>query len=216
MDDTHSLGTSLVVALATRVLDYSHSRHPGRLSLREPLSFGHWKPVSNHREDVEPSNVSGNSEINSFSMFSKAIAIKLFRLSSSCLQVGMALGYIVLTAAYYSNVFNGRNLVFMSTSLFGLDGKVYNQTAILTPDFNLDPAKLVQVGVPSGFVAFLVISLLKTIKGYTTTYAISGLAYNLGLGAAISHVFLWHWSDLKAGLYCFVVTIKSFWIHAVV
>ena len=36
--------------------------------------------------------------------------------------------------------------------------------------------------------------------GYTTTYAISGLAYNLGLGAAITHVFLWNWEELKAGL----------------
>jgi hypothetical protein len=62
----------------------------------------------------------------------------------------MAVGYLVLTTAYYANVFNGRNLVFMSTSLFGTDGNVYNQTAILTPEFTLDPSKLAQVGVPSG------------------------------------------------------------------
>ncbi|KAF8578774.1 OPT superfamily oligopeptide transporter [Ramaria rubella] len=96
--------------------------------------------------------------------------------------IGMAIGYIVLTTAYYANVFNGRNLVFMSTSLFGLDGNVYNQSAILTPDFQLDPSKLAEVGPPR----------------YTTTYAISGLAYNIGLGAAITHVFLWNWRELKA------------------
>ncbi|KAF8491247.1 OPT oligopeptide transporter [Gautieria morchelliformis] len=96
--------------------------------------------------------------------------------------IGMAVGYLVLTTAYYSNVFNGGNLVFMSTSLFGPDGSVYNQSAILTPDFKLDPSKLAQVGAPR----------------YTTTYAISGLAYNLGLGAAITHVFLWNWAELKS------------------
>ena len=42
--------------------------------------------------------------------------------------------------------------------------------------------------------------------GYTTTYAISGLAYNLGLGAAITHVFLWSSKELKAGLCYFAVT----------
>ena len=64
----------------------------------------------------------------------------------------MGLGYIVLTVAYYSDAFNGRHLVFMSTSLFGLDGNVYNQSAILTPNFNLDPSKLAQVGAPSEFL----------------------------------------------------------------
>lgn len=38
--------------------------------------------------------------------------------------------------------------------------------------------------------------------GYTTTNTISALAYNLGLGAAITHVFLWNWTELKEGLYC--------------
>ncbi|KAF8524054.1 OPT oligopeptide transporter [Hysterangium stoloniferum] len=95
--------------------------------------------------------------------------------------IGMAIGYVVLTAAYYSNAFNGRNLVFMSTSLFGSDGSVYNQTAILTPDLNLDPEKLAVVGPPR----------------YTTTYTISQLAYNIGLGAAITHVFVWNWKELK-------------------
>ncbi|KAI0341506.1 OPT oligopeptide transporter [Trametopsis cervina] len=96
--------------------------------------------------------------------------------------IGMALGYIVLTTAYYSGAFNGRDLVFMSTSLFGSDGQKYNQTAILTPDNNLDPSKLAAAGLPR----------------FTTTYAISQMCYNFSMGAAIVHVLLWHWSDLKA------------------
>ncbi len=95
----------------------------------------------------------------------------------------MAIGYLVLTLAYYKNAFHARDLVFMSTSLFGLDGNTYNQSAILTPDLNLDPTKLEQVGLPR----------------YTATYAISQICYNLSLGAAIVHVALWHWTDLKRG-----------------
>ncbi|KAJ3474399.1 hypothetical protein NLI96_g12479 [Meripilus lineatus] len=95
--------------------------------------------------------------------------------------LGMAIGYLVLTLCYYNNVFGARDLVFMSTSLFGKDGKVYNQTAILTPEYSLDPSKLQEIGLPR----------------YTTTYVVSQICYNLSLGAAIVHVFLWHWDDLK-------------------
>ncbi|KAI0051926.1 OPT superfamily oligopeptide transporter [Auriscalpium vulgare] len=96
--------------------------------------------------------------------------------------IGMGLGYIVLTACYYGNIFDGRDLVFMSTSLFGSDGDVYNQSAVLTPENKLDPTKLAEFGLPR----------------YTTTYAISQLAYNLSLGAAFVHISLWHWKELKA------------------
>ncbi|THH21358.1 hypothetical protein EW146_g177 [Bondarzewia mesenterica] len=95
--------------------------------------------------------------------------------------IGMALGYIILTSCYYANIFNGRDLVFMSTSLFDSDGGTYNQTALLTSDHKFDPSKLAQVGLPR----------------YTTTYTISQLAYNLSLGAAIVHVILWYWADLR-------------------
>ncbi|KAF8919170.1 OPT oligopeptide transporter protein-domain-containing protein [Mucidula mucida] len=95
--------------------------------------------------------------------------------------VGMALGYIVLTASYYTNVFNGRNLKWMSSSLFGEDGDTYDQTAVIDSNFHLNQTALAEVGLPR----------------YTTTYAISQLCYNLSLGSAITYVFLWHWKDLK-------------------
>ncbi|KAI0321162.1 OPT oligopeptide transporter [Amylostereum chailletii] len=95
--------------------------------------------------------------------------------------LGMALGYIVLTTSYYSNIFDGRDLTWMSNSLFGSDGEVYNQTAVLTPDNKLDPNALATVGLPR----------------FTTTYAISQLCYNLSLGAAIVHVLLYNWKELK-------------------
>lgn len=130
------------------------------------------------------------TEINSYSespslapySFSTTIHV-VFLTRHSYSQVGMAIGYIVLTVAYYKNSFNGRNLDWMSTSLFGSDGSTYNQSAILTPENTLDPAKLAQVGLPR----------------YTTTYTISQMCYNFSLGAAVVHVLLWHWGDLKRG-----------------
>lgn len=101
----------------------------------------------------------------------------------------MAIGYLVLTVAYYKNLFHAKDLVFMSTSLFGSDGSSYNQSAILTPEYTLDPTKLQEVGFPR----------------YTTTYVISQICYNLSLGAAIVHVVLWHWDDLRRGEQYFVL-----------
>ncbi|KAI0700199.1 OPT oligopeptide transporter [Cytidiella melzeri] len=96
--------------------------------------------------------------------------------------LGMAIGYVILTVAYYAGSFHAKDLVFMSTSLFDSKGQTYNQTAILTPDHVLDRSKLEAVGLPR----------------FTTTYAISQMCYNFSMGAAIVHVLLWHWSDLKA------------------
>ncbi|KAI1798399.1 OPT oligopeptide transporter, partial [Ganoderma leucocontextum] len=95
--------------------------------------------------------------------------------------IGMALGYIILTACYYTNVFNGRDILWMSQSLFNDEGGSYNQSAILTPQNTLDPSKLDSVGLPR----------------YTTTYAISQMCYNFSLGAAIVHVLLWNWRELS-------------------
>ncbi|KAI0819456.1 OPT oligopeptide transporter [Trametes gibbosa] len=95
--------------------------------------------------------------------------------------IGMAIGYIALTLAYYNNAFNGRSIPWMSQALFDSEGGSYNQTAILTPDNNVDQAKLDVVGLPR----------------YTTSYVISQMCYNFSLGAAIVHVLLWHWADLK-------------------
>ena len=98
----------------------------------------------------------------------------------------MALGYLFLTGGYYLNVFNGRDLAFMSTALFGSDGNSYNQTAVIGPDFKLDPDALATVGLPR----------------YTTTYALSQLFYNLSLGSAFTYIVIWHWPELKAGELC--------------
>ncbi|KAF9477961.1 OPT oligopeptide transporter [Pholiota conissans] len=95
--------------------------------------------------------------------------------------LGMGLGYIVLTAAYYGNVFNGRDLPFMSTALFGNDGSSYNQSAVIDSNYRVNQDALDTIGLPR----------------FTTTYAISQLCYNLSLGAAFTYIALWHWPELK-------------------
>ncbi|KAJ7352622.1 OPT oligopeptide transporter [Mycena albidolilacea] len=80
-------------------------------------------------------------------------------------------GYIVLTTCYYSSVFNGRDLPFMSTSLLSETGDTHNQSEVITT-----------VGLPR----------------YSTKYAISQLCYNLSLGAAVTYLFLWHWPELRS------------------
>ncbi|KAF8893178.1 OPT oligopeptide transporter protein-domain-containing protein [Gymnopilus junonius] len=97
-------------------------------------------------------------------------------------KLGMALGYLLLTGGYYLNVFHGRDIAFMSTALFGSDGNSYNQTAVIGPDFKLNPDALATIGLPR----------------YTTTYALSQLFYNLSLGSAFTYILIWHWPELKA------------------
>ena len=105
----------------------------------------------------------------------------------------MALGYLVLTLCYYKNIFGGRQLDFMSTSLFFENGTTYDQSLILNADNSLNRTKLAEVGLPY----------------YTTTYSISQMCYNFSLGAAIVHVLLWYWADLKRGEFLVSATCSA-------
>ncbi|KII95301.1 hypothetical protein PLICRDRAFT_34142 [Plicaturopsis crispa FD-325 SS-3] len=95
--------------------------------------------------------------------------------------MGMVLGYIVLTACYYANVFHGRDLKFMSSSLFDSTGKTYNQTIVIDSNYHLNETALADYGLPR----------------YTTTYAISQLSYNISLGSAVTYILLWNWTELR-------------------
>lgn len=97
--------------------------------------------------------------------------------------VGMVLGYIVLTACYYANVFHGRDLKFMSSSLFDSTGETYNQTIVIDSNYHLNETALADYGLPR----------------YTTTYAISQLSYNISLGSAVTYILLWNWTELRRG-----------------
>jgi hypothetical protein len=82
----------------------------------------------------------------------------------------------------------------MSTSLFGKDGHMYNQTAVFDSNHRLNRTNLAEIGLPR----------------FTTTYAISQLCYNLSLGAAVVSVSLWYWNDLRRGEVSFYLGV----IHA--
>ncbi|KAJ7855008.1 OPT oligopeptide transporter protein-domain-containing protein [Mycena olivaceomarginata] len=97
--------------------------------------------------------------------------------------IGMWLGYIVLTTCYYSNVFNGRDLPFMSTSLFSETGDTYNQSEVITVDYKLNTGNRSQDSRTA--------SVLDNIRH-------KSLCYNLSLGAAVTYLFLWHWPELRS------------------
>ncbi|EGN93492.1 hypothetical protein SERLA73DRAFT_64004, partial [Serpula lacrymans var. lacrymans S7.3] len=96
--------------------------------------------------------------------------------------IGLVLSYALMMGCYYSNVFEGksRGLPFMSTALFSGNGSSYDQSAILDSNNQLDPEKYAQIGPPY----------------MTTTYAVSLLASYASMGAAFSHILLWHWKEL--------------------
>jgi hypothetical protein len=110
----------------------------------------------------------------------------------------MGIGYIVLTATYYANVFNGKDLTFMSTALFGLDGNSYNQTAVINSNYQINQDALESIGLPR----------------FTTTYAVSQLCYNLSLGAAFTALILWHWPEMKAGVICPLLLSRLVFVDA--
>lgn len=96
--------------------------------------------------------------------------------------IGLGFGYALMGGCYYADVFQGysRGLPFMSTALFAGNGSLYDQSAILSSNHQLDSAKYAEVGPP-----FM-----------TTTYAVSLLMSYASMGAAFSHIVLWHWTEL--------------------
>ncbi|KAJ1023205.1 hypothetical protein NDA16_003358 [Ustilago loliicola] len=99
------------------------------------------------------------------------------------------LGCIILfMGMYYGNVFRGQDFPFLSQELFdtrsnGTNAFIYNQTAIMTPEFIIDETALKAQGLP----------------WITTTYLAYLITSNLGLTACFTHMMLWNYEDIKAG-----------------
>ncbi|KAK3316743.1 OPT superfamily oligopeptide transporter [Apodospora peruviana] len=92
------------------------------------------------------------------------------------------IGCVILTVtAYFSNVWNAQNFPFLGQVLFTENGTVYNQTEILGKNNEVDPEALAAYGLPS----------------FTTSNALTLLVFNMGITAAIVHIFLWNWNDVK-------------------
>lgn len=99
------------------------------------------------------------------------------------------LGCIILfMGLYYGNIFRSKDLPFLSQELYsgasnGTNAFIYNQTAIMTPDFRIDQDALHAEGIPW---------LTGSYLGYLITS-------NLGLTACFTHMLLWNYDDIKAG-----------------
>ncbi|KAI0071556.1 OPT oligopeptide transporter [Panus rudis PR-1116 ss-1] len=111
-------------------------------------------------------------------------------------DIGIFFTYILMSAVYYGNLWNGKQFPFMSQALFAADGSQYNQTALLT-DGRFDPQKYAQLG-PAYFSA---------------TNALYLITSNLSLGAVVTHVALWHWNDLKPFVQSLNPWNKIPWVH---
>jgi hypothetical protein len=85
------------------------------------------------------------------------------------------LTYILMAAVYYGNVWNGLSYPFMSQTIFNVEGKEYDQAALLTNN-RFDETKYEAVG-PARF---------------SSSNALFLIVNNLSIGAALVHVFLWH------------------------
>ncbi|ROV97875.1 hypothetical protein VSDG_04884 [Cytospora chrysosperma] len=103
--------------------------------------------------------------------------------------VNQLIGYFMCIAltigAYYGNVWRAKDFPFMAQDLFKLydngTAVVYDQTQILDSDNVVGDAALDAYGLP----------------WFSTSNAISMLVMNMAITAAVVHVFLWHWDDLK-------------------
>ncbi|CAE6455014.1 unnamed protein product [Rhizoctonia solani] len=62
--------------------------------------------------------------------------------------IGYGICYVAILAIYYSNTWDAKSFPMLSTSIFGADGKRYNQTAVFGPTFTLNHTALEEYGLP--------------------------------------------------------------------
>ncbi|KAI0732700.1 OPT oligopeptide transporter [Fomitopsis betulina] len=95
-------------------------------------------------------------------------------------DIGICFSYILMAAVYYGNIWNAKDFPFESQDIFAENGSVYNQTALLS-NGKFNATKYEELG-PAYFSA---------------TNALYLITSNLSLGALVTHIALYHWSDLK-------------------
>lgn len=76
---------------------------------------------------------------------------------------------------------NAKTFPFMAQSLFLANGTLYDQTEILGPDNNVDPALLDSYGVP----------------WFAMSNALSLMCLNMAVTAGIVHIICWNWIDIR-------------------
>ncbi|KAF8610390.1 oligopeptide transporter [Ceratobasidium sp. AG-I] len=62
--------------------------------------------------------------------------------------IGYGICYVAILGIYYSNTWSAQSFPMLSTSIFGSNGKRYNQTAVFGPTFTLNETALNAYGLP--------------------------------------------------------------------
>ena len=88
---------------------------------------------------------------------------------------------------YYMNVWRAQDFPFLAQLLFDTSSNStnfvqYNQSAILGPNLELDPALLEQQGLPY----------------FTATYLVHLLTTSMAITATLTHMVIWNYQDLKS------------------
>ncbi|KAM7183157.1 OPT oligopeptide transporter domain containing protein [Rhypophila sp. PSN 637] len=92
------------------------------------------------------------------------------------------IGCVILTvSAYYANLWNAQTFPFLAQTLFQANGSDYNQLQILGKNNEVDPELLKAYGLP----------------WFATSQALSLMVFNIGITAAIVHVLIWEWDEIK-------------------
>jgi OPT family oligopeptide transporter len=100
---------------------------------------------------------------------------------------------------YYGNLWDAKDFPFMSTTLFSQKSTTaqflqYNQTRILDHNYRVDPNLVKQEGLPR----------------IAATHAFGMTLQNISIMAAITHMCLWHWSDISIALEL-LKPLKNIW-----
>lgn len=101
--------------------------------------------------------------------------------------IGFILCMILFVTVYYGNFWKALNYPFLAQQLFSQSSNsshyvIYNQSAILNADFELDEAALQVQGLPS----------------FAATNALGLLTTNLGVSATVVHMLLWNYEIISA------------------
>ena len=105
--------------------------------------------------------------------------------------VGYVISIGLYMGVYYSNTWSARRFPFLSPTLFSGNSTAskyvkYNQTLILSNNV-VDQKLLSRYGLPY----------------LSATHVLGMTVVNISIMASITHVFLWHWDDIKSALLIF-------------
>lgn len=106
--------------------------------------------------------------------------------------IGIVGCIILFSAVYYGNVWEAKKFPFLAQQLFSntssaTEPVVWNQSFVIGADHRVNREALADVGLP----------------WFATTYAVSQLVVNMSTTAAITHLCLWYWDDVKAAFAMF-------------